>query len=387
MNETLRLFDQFERTDTIPARRTEPIFHALNRLAWKNADRIRELLEGWFVTYPVPHKKALQSRFRSQSDSHHQGAFFELILFQFLTRLGHTVTANPQTPQGTTPDFFAASPYGEKFYVEATVVEPRTLQDSPNEKQAFDGLNELNCPDFWLHVQTHGKLRRTFPLGKRSQIQAWIDGLDYESVQAARASNQQHPLFMVSHDGWTLTLEAIPRGEDHRGKAGGRPLGFGPERGGFIDSAKSLRDAMHKKASKYKAQNLGAPFIVVLNALDLAGVDRIDMLLALFGWEASTYEPDLARIAPPSGIRRKDWLWDANKNTGISALLLFNELHPATLASASLCLYENPWASLSVPASLRCIPHGIVAGEFIRWYPGQALYSILDLPRDWPGSK
>ena len=89
MNETLRLFDQFERTDTIPARRTEPIFHALNRLAWKNADRIRELLEGWFVTYPVPHKKALQSRYRSQSDSHHQGAFFELILFQFLTRLGH----------------------------------------------------------------------------------------------------------------------------------------------------------------------------------------------------------------------------------------------------------------------------------------------------------
>jgi hypothetical protein len=159
----------------------------------------------------------------------------------------------------------------------------------------------------------------------------------------------------------------------------------GISRAGFINSAKPVRDALEAKWKTYK--DVRAPFIVAVNALDRAGVDRIDVLLALFGWEGSTDEADLSRIAPPHGMQREGWLWDARKNTGVSGVLLFNELQPHTMASAPVCLYENPWASHPAPGTLRCLPHALVEGEFIRWHQGETLAAILGLPADWPGPK
>jgi|GEM_PF-4954942 len=46
MIDAMRLFDEFERTDAIPAQYNESIFDSFNRLAWKDAECIREVLEG-----------------------------------------------------------------------------------------------------------------------------------------------------------------------------------------------------------------------------------------------------------------------------------------------------------------------------------------------------
>jgi|GEM_PF-5638217 len=289
-------------------------------------------------------------------------------------------------PSGLTPDFLATSQSCTEFYLDATVVEPKTFQDSPSEKQVVDALNECNCPDFWLFAEVTGILRSTPPL-KRMQhtTQSWIDGLHwYEAVQDAHSSYGKYPSCSITHDEWTLTLEAVPRGEAHRGKHGGRPLA-GISRADFIDPAKPLILAVREKAQKYKG--LDGPLVVAINRLGLASVNRNDVLLALFGWEASTDVPGLARITPPSGFQRRSHLWDAKKNTGVSAILLFNEVQPHTMASAPVCLYENPWASHPIPISLRHLPHAIVEGEFIRWYPGEALHSILGLPGNWPGTR
>ena len=384
MSETLRLFDEFERTDASPAKYSESIFDALNRLSWKNAVRIRDVLEDWFSTHPPENKQDLVRRFRSNRDDQHQGAFFELFLRKFLTRLEYTVTVNPSMSSGMTPDFFVASTSGEEFYLEATVAEPKTLRDSPSEEQSLDELSKLQCPDYWLFPKVRGVLHSTPPLKKmRQTFQGWIDELSYETVKDTSRS-RKYPSCSFTHAGWALTLTAIPRGEAHRGKPGARPLAD-ISRADFVDSAKPIWNAAHEKAKKYKA--LGAPFIVAINTLDRAGVDRLDVLLALFGWEGSTDEPDLARISPLRGERKRDWLWDANKNTGVSAILLFNELYPSAMASAPVCLYENPWASHPVPASLQRLPHAIADGEFMRWHPGETLGAILSLPADWPGPK
>ncbi len=388
MSDALRLFDNFKRTDTTPAEYQEPVFNAWNRLAWKNAARIREVLEDWFSTYPPQNKHALVSRFRSKRDDNHQGAFFELFLFQLLTRLGYTVTVNPRMPSGQTPDFVANPQSGECFCLEATVSQPETFQDSPSEKQVLDELNRLRCPDYSLAVRTEGTLNRTPPLKKiRDCFQAWIDSLNYWDVQALWANNQTLPTRSYTYGAWTLKVEAIPRSPDKRGRAGARPVGLGPDRGGVVDSAKPIWNAIHKKLISYRAKDFGTPFIVAVNALDLTGVDRIDMLLALFGWEADTGDSDLAQIIPPHGLRRDNWIWEANKNTGVSAVLLFNTLQPHTMASAPVCLYENPWASHPAPDTLRRLPHAVVEGEFIRWRQGETLGTILGLPADWPGPK
>lgn len=385
MSDTLRLFDLGIRTDTTPADHTEPIFDALNRLAWVNAERIRQVLEDWYAAYPALHKAQLQRRFRSRHDSDHQGAFLELLLFRFLAGLGCAVVVNPRTPSGSTPDFLATTPSGEEFYLEATVAEPMTLKDSPSEKQVLDALNGLDCSDYWLAASARGVLRCTPPLGKVQQtFQEWIDGLNYENVQDTHGRSGTYPRRTYVHVGWKLTLTAIPRSEAHRGKPGARPLA-GISRADFVDSAKPLRNALDAKGKKCK--DIGAPFMVAINTLDRAGVDHSDVLSALFGWEASTDEPDLARISRFPVSQRRGRLWDAHKNTGVSAILLFNELQPHAMAIARMCLYENPWASRPIPASLRRLPHAIADGEFMRWHQGETLGAILSLPRNWPGQK
>lgn len=385
MREMLRLFDQCDRTDALPARYYEPIFDGLNRLAWKNAERIRNLLDGWFVTYPVHHKMELRGRFRSQRNSDHQGAFFELFIHQLLIELGYIVEVNPLTRLGNTPDFLAEMTSGETFFLDARVVDPKTLKHSLSEELVFDELNKLHCPDFWLTAKVRGVLLSSPPLKKiRETFQAWIDQLNYENVRDNDCSFGKCFSQSFEHESWVLTLKPIAKGGEHRGRPGARPL-IPPPKAEFVDSAKPIIQAIREKDRRYR--NLGSPLVVAVNALDLSGVDRTDILQALFGWSELTDLPDSARITPPTGIGKKECLWTANKNSSVSAILLFNELQPNSMASAPMCLYENPWASHSIPASLRRVPHGLVEGGFIRWYPGEALNSILGLPQHWPGPK
>ncbi len=291
---------------------------------------------------------------------------------------------NPRTDRGQTPDFLAGVEEAEQFYVEATVVEPRTFQDSPREKLVFDELNKLRSPDFWLFAKSvRGTLASNPPLRKmRESVQEWIDGLRWESAHVHSSSGTCQP-FQLEHDGWTLQLDARPKGEEARGKPA-RPLS-GPVRSAFVNSAEPLVRAVQGKAKEYK--NLGAPLIVALNCLDRSGVDQIDVLLALFGWEGSSSEPNSARVSPPSGVQKRECIWDAKKNTGVSAVLLFNGFLPSSMATAPVCLYENPWAARPAPTSLRRLPHATVGGGLIRWHEGEALCSILNLPLDWPGPK
>ncbi len=292
---------------------------------------------------------------------------------------------NPLTASGT-PDFLASSSSGELFYLDATIVRPKTFRDSPSEIALFDDLNKLNCVDFSLCIRTRGTLSSTPPMRKTiHDVQAWIDSLDYESVQTAWSSSQQLPIYTFKHFGWTLYIEAMPRGPDMRGKEPHRPIGLGPMRVDFIDSVKPVISAVHAKANKYR--NLRAPFVVAINALDLAGVDRTDTLKALFGWESSTDDPNVSRVVAPKGIRKKDCIWGTNKNTWVSAVLLFHELQHSNMTSVDFCIYENPWASYAIPAGLRRLPHGLVKSDVLSWRQGDSLRSLLHLPEGWPGPK
>lgn len=66
MDQSLRLFDQFERTDHREARRSEPTFEFMNRSAWPACENIRDVLEQWFESYPASHDREV-----STSQWHH----------------------------------------------------------------------------------------------------------------------------------------------------------------------------------------------------------------------------------------------------------------------------------------------------------------------------
>jgi hypothetical protein len=379
------LFDRIDRSDATPSDYQESIFDGLNRLAWKNAEKIRNLLDEWFADYPVDYQKELRGRFRSPRNSDHQGAFFELFVHRLLIDLGFKVEVNPLTHRSNTPDFLAETTSREKFYLDARVVEPQTLKNSPREERVFDELNKLHSPDFLLASMVRGELHSNPPLKRiRETFQAWIDQLHYEMVKDCHTGLSGKFSKSFEHDGWTLTLDPLVRLEHLRGTPNPRPF-IPPPSADFVDSTIPIIQAVREKARRYR--NLGSHLVVAVNALDLAGVDRSDILKALFGWAEVMEGGASAKITPTPGIRRADCIWSATKNTGVSAILLFNELQTNSIANAPVCLYENPWSSHSIPSFLRRVPRGIVDGEMIRWRTGESLRSVLGLPEHWPGPK
>ena len=235
MEQIQKLFDVFERTDARPASYSESQYVSLNRLAWRNVGLIRSVLDDWFSRDPIDHGASLRSRFRSRKDDAHKGAFFELLLHELLVRLGRGVEVEPETTTSTMgrPDFGATLGTEDIFYLEATVSGVQSVLDyTPIENSVLDELNQLDCPDFWLAADFDGTLVSTPPLGRiRSELQKWVDGLDYRKVTAEGGIKSRRLSHSYEHDGWTLEVSATPRGQTAQGKAGTRPLGMPP---GFV---------------------------------------------------------------------------------------------------------------------------------------------------------
>ncbi len=74
----MNLFEDVKRTYTGYSAPQESNFAFLNRSALPKFGRTRTLLERWFHEYPAAHRTALGTSFRSDRDSQHWGAFFEL---------------------------------------------------------------------------------------------------------------------------------------------------------------------------------------------------------------------------------------------------------------------------------------------------------------------
>jgi hypothetical protein len=72
------LFDDGERSYTGYRVPQESSFAFLNRSGQPKFERTRILLENWFQKYPAAHQVALGTGFRSNEDTQHWGAFFEL---------------------------------------------------------------------------------------------------------------------------------------------------------------------------------------------------------------------------------------------------------------------------------------------------------------------
>ena len=147
MGQSLQLFDQFVRTDHRPAYKAEPDYEFLNRSAWPAYENIREVLERWFASYPAGHKDDLHARFRER-DHNHAAAYFELCLYQVMSRLGLSLGVHPIPKSGKgRPDFAIAGAKGSRCYLEAhAVFKRRWHSDDPLENEHLDAIDAVAEP-------------------------------------------------------------------------------------------------------------------------------------------------------------------------------------------------------------------------------------------------
>lgn len=383
------LFSETIRSDDLPKRATETDFAFLNRCAWPAADKVRTLLEGCLANYAEVEKAELISRIRSGDSRHFASGTFELLLHEYLLRLGFSLTPHPELPNGSAkrPDFLVTTPAGEQLYVEAICTSDDDGRNTAAEARkaiALQALDDAYHANFIVAIDSTGE-PITQPSGKRlaAEVVRWLDTLDVDRVIADSVeSYEKLPEYYWQHEDWQVRVRAIPVKPSTRGLMrrliGAR--GFG---GGNVDGWTPIRDAILKKSRRYGELDL--PLVVAVN-VDTFNLDPIDESQALFGQEqyvftmdATCNEPRLTRV--PNGAWRGQ---SGPRGRRCSGAWLFSNLSPYTIAQRRHTLYLNPWGNLQVPPGFLRMPHAIVVGERIHQVSGTTLRDAFKLDERWP---
>ncbi|MXZ29301.1 MAG: hypothetical protein F4W95_15180 [Chloroflexi bacterium] len=364
MSQSLRLFDQFVRTDHRPASRSEPDFTFMNRSAWPAYENIREVFERWFADYPASDRNHLCTRFRKEDQSH-AAAFFELYLHQVLSRLGLSPEVHPRPEFGRgRPDFAITSVNGSRCYIEANVVlKPRWDSANPLENEflnAIDAVAELQPTQIGVAVSTKGTLKRSHQRRPvQRQVQEWLDSID--PVDLSLTDFDHNPRLCIRRDDWVAELVAfgpLPR-------LGRRLIQMGPIRTGFLNEGPLLADSLKAKVKRFGT--LDRSLILAINTSDVftSGGDEHE---ALLGTQCGVWRTDSA--ARPQRLH---------------GVLFFRGLLPSNMHDVAAHMYLNPNAQADIPEELLKLSSMRQCNGEWQLKKGMSLGEILELPKDWPG--
>ncbi|MCF3946954.1 hypothetical protein [Acidiphilium iwatense] len=375
-------FDDIERTDIEPASHLISRADYLNASARPEAARVRIFVDQLLDQYPAAKRDDLVRRIRSRDDSHHRSACFELLLHGLLVARDFTVVeVEPPLPGGRSPDFLVAAPDGREFFLEATVAEGEIGADPGADRRMRDvlqAIDQVESPDFFLNLHHRGAPAQPVRCRHlRTQVQRFVNGLDYESAVADFAEQRPGQVFNFEEHGLTLRITVVPK---HLRQASGRAIGGRILPGGVVQPHLPIKAAVESKASRYG--QLDRPYIIAVCALEtFANADSaID---ALFGTEAV--------IVTENGdhrlVRNCDGAWRGSKgpiHTRVSAVLSAERLTPWDVGQRQMRLIHNPWAA----RPLSNLPLGVevceVVEDRLKKVPGLSLAEIFGLSSHWP---
>lgn len=368
-----------------------PQFQYLNRSNRDEAERVRSTIEDFYSRYPASSQVKLRTRLRSDDDTQHLGAAFELIMHELLLRGGCQIISVEPTLEGArrSPDFLAETPEGMRFYLEATVATGRSRNQEGGDRRLREAIQEIDrvqSPDYFLNLHVTGYPQHPVSVGRlRREVEGWLTTLDYEFISTlTNRHDTTHPEFIFEQHGAEFRITVIPRqltrGTNERGRAiAGRmlaPLSVQP--------GDAIRAAVTGKAGRYG--ELGMPYVVAVNALSTYAHED-DVIQAMFGTEVVSvrqtengFEERLSREA--------DGVWFGPGGpvyTRVSAVISTERLGPWSLGQRRARMIFNPWAQWPLPASpLGNIDIAEVRGEHLHRTSGSSIADLLDLPLEWP---
>lgn len=377
------LFDDTQRTHKGPALHSEGSFSFLNRSESKVAEHVRKELEGWYGHYPSNEQLSLRKRFRREFDS----AFFELFIHEWLLRQKASVTVHPEIPGSSRrPDFLAFFPLRGKVIVESVLATDMSAEEASKSKMLakfYDEINKLISYNFFISIDEIRNPKKRQPPARKLRIflERELARLDPDEVtrQVEVFGNSGMPSLIFKDGDLEVDVTIIPKKTEARNKTGRRPLGSYPTESRWGGTGPAIKAAVARKASRYG--RLSLPYVVAVNVISRWGYEASNVIEALFGCD----EPELGTVtADRDGhISRHGLLLGANgpRKTMISAVLITNVL-PWNIPKADMCMYHNPFASIS---ATKFPWHCNRATVRIVWEKSEDLAQIFGLKPDWPG--
>lgn len=384
------LFDEFVRNDDKPKSSRESDFEFLNRSVRPEIERVRQFLEELVASYPGSESKELLARLRSGNNVEFKSATFELCLYSFLLRLGHTLEPHPQLTNGSLsrPDFLVTCPDGAEFYLEAVLAAPNDGANPSADARigtTLDALYRASHKNFYVEISGEG-VPTSQPSGKRLLAEAikWLDALDPDEVMYVIDTQgfDARPYMEWAHEQWKVTLRPIPIKAERRGMAS-TLIGIRDGGAGIIDEWTPIRDAIKFKGGKYG--ELEKPLLVAVNFASFH-LDRIDEMQALYGQEQFVFRRDDPSMEPQFE-RAPNGAWHGphgRQGTRVSGAWLFNDLRAHNIASRKHTVYINPWPQYALPACLNQMPHAALRGDEMSWHEGISLREVFGLSEGWP---
>ncbi len=370
----VRLFDDKPRDYTEPSLSAESIYAFLDRSSLPEYERVRCMLQRWVDRYPSEHHRQIVNSMRVKgsgsraNDKRFYAAFFELFLHEFLSSKEGSVEAQPLIGKRR-PDFRVRVNLNDftqlTYIVEATVINLESstaLERDQKELSLWDTLNEISSPDFFLHLETQGKLE-SLPTKRdlTRHFQKLIKETDYSDQLRIYMLCDQNPNLLPTtlfqHGNWTLIGRLIPVLPENRPKTG-RLIWRYPSRVSYIDDIGKTKDRLYEKANQHKiVENL----IIALQC-DQTN-DRLDE--ALMGKRGRSFrgQREITRTGAFQSLfynRRSDGFWANNsgsQNQHVLGVVAFSNLHPWSIGNTKAVFYSNPYVDKPLPDWTKSITH------------------------------
>lgn len=369
------LFEEIERTLTGPSPEAMGYYEWINLSAEPYAARVRELFETLFADYPDERKEQLRHQIRSDDNSVHRSFAFELLLYAWVKRLGHSIISiEPSVPNSNRrPDFLVRAPDRAEYYLEVTA-----RQEERDDLAAIkDAVNALPSP-IYLHFKARGRPSQT--LSARSiarRVGRYIERLDPEAEP-----NTWQPLRFCEQG---VQFEFTPFQKKRTTNQNARTIGWISGDARSISSSGELGIVIGRKAGRYG--RLDKPYIIAVASADFR-VGLRELSDALFGTLRAHVQTDNPR-APLRYSRNANGIWHGVENrftnTGVSAVLLVPGLTMTSFAKRRPLLMIHPEPRFPANADwFEAQSHAIQNGEVVQVSGGAVMGSAFNLDENWP---
>lgn len=359
-------------------------------------DAVRDLLESWFGRFPASGQRELLRRFQSSATHETVEAFWELYLHELFKLSGCNILLHPDLPDSNhKPDFLIEWGSSQSAYVEATVLgltrrERETIQ---RQSEFLDRLDELHIDNFWLDIEIYRDTPLIPSIGSlRDWLNTWLAPLnpdDYISMtKEASEWWARLPRRMWKEAGWVVSVRAIPKSPENRGKRT-RTIGSDPSFGDWVTDDRDILKVLRRKRKHYNVSDRA--FIVAVMCAR-STCDHNEFQQALFS--RAREHPSVLKSGKLSSPwkNQDEGLWITSggpARNDVSAVLVSTYLQPWMVACVEPVVYHNPWANhpALIPLKSGNVRIDLSIGEMVDSPPEEPIAEYFGLDKSWPNEK
>lgn len=381
----IKLFDRTSDEIVGPSDLNENLFNYLHKSNRRDIMIIREIIEGWFLSYPDSEKIELKNRFKKDVDS----AFYELFLYEMFKKLGFIITIHPKLESSNKKPDFLIEKDGIQSYVEAKVCYDKSQDEMAFERrrnQFYDNLSKVKIKGFLLRiVELEFKSKRQ-PSVKEliPKIEEEVKNLDPTLITLEMKKKGFKGCLNIDFENqdFKIKIQPLPLKESQKNIISKNPIGMFPIETYWGGGEDSLRDSILKKAKRYgKFKN---PYLICVNAIGEKITNRVDVENAIWGSLKYTYS-DYKKFQNGIMSRETDGVFfnsGKKKLTNVSGVFI-SKVFPSSIPNAKYWLYENPFADYKFNFERINLICNYIDRKERFGVTGENLDEVFDISKQW----